>query len=257
MRYTLLEMVQLILSSMDGEEVNNISDTVESNQVALVIKSVYYDMLSDIALPNTESLIQLEASIDPLKPCLMTIPTDAYKIYSIMYDNKLSTETYSNYQPVVFKEFSEFVQDQQGLREDLTEVGSMAIVIDGQTYNVLYAKDRMPAYYTTVGDNTILFDSYLSTEDTTLQKSKTLCKGLRVPSFSLTNTFVPDLDPTQFSYLVNRAKVRAFNEIKQQVNSEAGGEARRQKIMIQKHKRKTPDAPAEVYRVSSRFGRKN
>jgi len=33
MKYTLLKMVQLILSAMDSDEVNGISDTVESLQV--------------------------------------------------------------------------------------------------------------------------------------------------------------------------------------------------------------------------------
>lgn len=55
MKQTLLEMVQLILSSIDGEEVNSIDDTVEANQVALIVKSVYYDMLSDISLPEIET----------------------------------------------------------------------------------------------------------------------------------------------------------------------------------------------------------
>jgi hypothetical protein len=241
---------------MDGEEVSNISDTAESNQVALIVKSVYYDMLSDIDLPERDTLVQLDPSGDNAKPTLMTVPDDVIKLYSIMYDNKATADTYSNYQPVKFKDFDSFLQDQQSLREETTGVGSMTVVVNGEDYPVMYRSDRMPTYYTTIGDHTILFDSYDVTEDTTLQSAKTLCKGQVVPTFTMSNSFTPALDPTQFSYLVNRAKVRAFNEIKQMENNEAGGEARRQKIIVQKRKRKTPDAPAEVYRVSSRFGRK-
>lgn len=256
MKMTLLEIVQLILSSIDGEEVNAIDDTVESNQVALIVKSVFYDMLSDINLPETEALVQLEASGDNAKPTLMTVPSDIIKIYNIMYDIRETGDTYPNYQGIKFVEFDEFLRIQQSLREETTGVGSMTVVSNGENYTVLYRNDRPPSIYTTIGDSVLLFDSYDSSIDTTLQKTKTLCKGVPVPTFTMSNSFVLPLDPTQFSYLVNRVKVRAFNELKQMENGEAGGEARRQKIMIQKRKRKTPDAPAEVYRVGSRFGRK-
>jgi len=256
MKYTLLEMVQLILSSMDSEEVNSISDTVEANQVALVIKSVFYDMVGDIVLPELKTLIQLEASGNNAIPCMMTVPTDVIKIETIMYNQKLTAETYPNYQPVYFKAFEDFLADQQSLREETTGVGEQTITLNGETYKIMYRNDRMPTYYTCVDDLTLIFDSYDSTEDTTLQKSKTMCQGTVVPTFTLSDAFTPSLDPTQFAYLINRAKVRAFKELKQVDNNDAGGEARRQKIIVQKRKRKTPDAPPEVYRVTSRFGRK-
>lgn len=256
MKQTLLEMVQLILSSIDGEEVNSIDDTVEANQVALIVKSVYYDMLSDISLPEIETLVQLDASGDNAKPTLMTVPSDVIKIYSLMYDVKENGDTYPNYRTCKFMNFDEFIAMQQGYREDTEAVGSMTVVSNGENYTVLFKNDRAPTYYTTIGDSQVIFDSYDSVIDTTLQKTKTLCKGQVVPVFTMSDAFTPSLDPTQFSYLVNRAKVRAFNELKQQENVEAGGEARRQKIIVQKRKRKTPDAPPEVYRVASRFGRK-
>ena len=256
MKHSLLEMVQLILSSVDGEEVSSISDTTESNQVALILKSVFNDMLSDIALPETEALIQLEASLDNTKPTLMHVPSDVIKINSIMYDVKKDGDTYPNYRPVMYMDFDSFVELGQSLREETANVASMTVSSNGENYTFLYRTDRAPTYYTSIGDSNLLFDSFDNAVDTTLQKSKTLCKGTPIPTFTMSNSYTPPLDPTQFSYLINRAKVRAFNELKQQENNEAGGEARRQKIIIQKRKRKTPDAAAEVYRVQSRFGRK-
>ena len=38
MRYNLLEMVQRVLAAMDSDEVNSITDTAESVQVALLIE---------------------------------------------------------------------------------------------------------------------------------------------------------------------------------------------------------------------------
>ncbi len=45
MKYTLLEIVQEILSDMDSDEVNSIDDTTESEQVATIVKSTYLSMM--------------------------------------------------------------------------------------------------------------------------------------------------------------------------------------------------------------------
>ena len=47
MKYTLLEIVQEILSDMDSDEVNSIDDTVESQQVASIVRSAYMAIMSN------------------------------------------------------------------------------------------------------------------------------------------------------------------------------------------------------------------
>lgn len=254
MRKTLLEIVQLIASSLDSDEVNSISDTVESTQIAKIVESCYYDMITDITMPEHQSMFQLNASGNILKPTLMTIPQTVTHIDEIRYDNKLDTETNPDYQIVNWLPFYDFMMRQSALRnEDTSLVGVEDVVMNGETFKIMYRKTVMPQYYTTIDETTLIFDSYNSEVDDTLQKTKTLCKGTVYPSFTMNNSFTPNIDPTQFSLLINRAKVRAFKELKQQANEEAVGEARRQKIIVQKRKRKVP-GQAEVYRVA-RFGR--
>lgn len=241
MRYTLLEAVQLILSAMDSDEVNSISDTVESNQVALLLKSVYYDCAVELNLQEQESVFELIASGNSVLPVLMTLPTNVMNLYSIRYNNKLSTETLPNYKTVTFVPFEDFLVMQQSLPSTGTNVGTMFYTINGEHFESVYLNDKFPEYYTTLGGTTLLFDSYVATEDDTLQKSKTLCTGLVYPEFTLSDTFVPQFNPDQFSYYINRAKIRAFAELKQVPNQEASSEARNQKIVIQKRKRRTPE----------------
>jgi hypothetical protein len=116
----------------------------------------------------------------------------------------------------------------------------MQVTASGDTFQFLHKNNGPPTYFMTFDDQQILFDSYDSLVDTTLQKSKTLCYGSKYTEFVMQDSFVPDLDPTQFSYLINRAKVRAFAELKQQQHQEAGMEARRQKIVSQKRGNKAP-----------------
>src|SRR5574341_1111413 len=110
MRYTLLEMVQLILSAMDSDEVNSISDTVESNQVALLLKSVFYDLATELRLPEHEALFELNASGDNAQPTLMTVPTEVVRVKTISYNNQAAADIYSNYQPCIYLTWPQFME---------------------------------------------------------------------------------------------------------------------------------------------------
>jgi len=254
MRKTLLDMTQLILSAMDSDEVNSIADTIEATQVAKVIESTYYDIITDIRMPEHSTAFQLIASGTSTKPCVMTVPTNVTKVDEIRYNIKTTDEDYPNYKLLEYVSFYDFMQRTQGYRVETLNTGSMIVPFNGEDYTFIFRNNKMPQFYTTCDDNTILFDSYDNTEDSTLQKIKTMCLGSVYPAWSMTDTFIPDIDPTQFSLLINRAKTRAFKELKQQDNAESAGEARRQKIAVQKRKRKTPDK-AEVFK-QVRFGRK-
>lgn len=253
MRMTLLEMVQHILSAMGSDEVSSYDDTVESYQVALTIKQAFYDAAVELGLPEHDSLYELVASGDSAKPTLMTLPSTATRLDKILYDNKTATDAYSRMVEVQYMAFNDFLRMQTALSTETSDVGEMAYTNNGQSFNIMYADNRHPRYYTTTDDNSLIFDSYDSTVDTTLQASKTMAEGSVYPSFSLSNSAYPDLDPTQFPYLLAKAKTRAFNELKQQPNAESAAEARKQKIVVQKRKQSIQkDAP--IFGVA-RYGR--
>lgn len=242
MKRTLLDMTQHILSAMDSDEVNSISDTIESMQVAELIRQVYYDIATDLGLPEHETLIELSASGDNDKPVLMTIPETVTRVTNINYDIRGSDNDsvdLPNWRPLKCLGLNEFITMTQAFRGN-DNVDSMQVSSGGDTFEFLHYKDRPPTYYMTFDDQQIIFDSYDYLVDTTLQKSKTLCYGSRYSTFTMADNFVPDLDPTQFSYFINKAKVRAFAELKQLQHQEALGEARRQKIIVQKRMNKAP-----------------
>jgi len=240
-RYTLLEIVQQILSAMDSDEVDSYSDTVESVQVANLLKGVYYDLATDLQLPEHDGLFELTASGSSLQPTLMTVPSNVVRIDYIKYNNILTADTYSNYQPCYYKPWDEFLDYMNVLKNETANVGEMDFTNNTETFEIMYWSDRMPKYYSSVDDYTLVFDAYDSAEDTTLQKSKTMCYGSVYPTWTMSDAFEPDLDPTQFSYFINRAKVRAFAELKQAANNEAASETRIQKVRNQGNKRRVPD----------------
>jgi hypothetical protein len=85
MKYSLLELTQSILASLSSDEVNSIGDTTESQQVVNIIETVYYNMAARSELPEHQGLIQLVGSDNPIKPVLMTVPSNVTKIEWIEY----------------------------------------------------------------------------------------------------------------------------------------------------------------------------
>jgi hypothetical protein len=99
MKYTLLELVQLILSSLNSDEVSAIDESPESDKVVKIIKFVYNNMVSDLNLPEQMTMFELTASGDNTKPTLMTLPADIIRLDSIRYNQKLTAETNPQFEP--------------------------------------------------------------------------------------------------------------------------------------------------------------
>lgn len=236
MKYTLLDLTQTILSSMDSDEINSINDTVESQQVVKVIRTAYFDIINRANVPEQYSLFSLESSGDVTKPVLMTLPSDFKNISWLKYDHVSVTDTDTNMVTILPLPLEDFVERMYQLRESADNVGSFTKTIGTSTVTFLYTIDSAPRYYTTYNDGTIIFDSYDSEVDSTLQKSKTLAFGLKAIPWTNSDTFVPDLDDAQFALLLNEAKALAFNELKQTQHTSAERNSRRGWNQLQKQK---------------------
>jgi hypothetical protein len=231
MKYTLLEMVQNILTSMDGDEVDSIDDTAEARSIASIIRTAYFNIIARANLTEHQQMFGLNASGDNLLPVLMTKPSNVVRLDWIKYDisdNPLQP-IYSYVTVLPLQQFLEMTH-----QLNLTESTVDSMIVEGKQY--LFKNDRAPTYATVLKDNSIIFDSYKNTLENTLQETKTQCFGLVSPTFSLIDTFIPELDELQFPLLLNEAKSMAFIELKQVENTNAQREAKRQWTSVQKTK---------------------
>lgn len=71
---TLLEMTQNVLSSLDSDTVNSISDTSESMSIATIIRNKYFDIVARGLVSENCQLFQLTPSLDATMPTLMYVP---------------------------------------------------------------------------------------------------------------------------------------------------------------------------------------
>lgn len=255
MKLTLLEMTQLILSDMNGAEVNSISDNTESLQVANAIKETYIDIISRADLPEHFSFFEVEASGDASLPCVMYLPSTVLKIDYLKYDKDDGTSSYRTpqYEKINFLDFDTFVDRMYSLDPDESTVDSGTLTISSDTIPLIWENDKAPDYYTTYDDYTLIFDSYNSDVDATLQKNKTVCYGQKEPTFTLSDSFTPDLDSKQFSLLLQESKAQAFADLKQVTNSKAENRARKGWINMQRSK---VAFPVNYYDEYPNYGRK-
>jgi hypothetical protein len=243
MKLTLLEIVQMIASSMDSDEVNSITDSVESMQIASIVKESYIDLISRANLPEHYSFFELDASGDPTKPTLMTMPTDVNTLLWVKYDTRTTGDD-PEFKLIKPMDTLEFVDYMHGLDSTATAYGRFTHTINGDTINFMYLDNQAPSYYTTFDDYTVVFDSYDSSVDTTLQKTKTAAYGLTIPTFTMSDSYTPDLDAKNFALLLNEAKRQAFVDLKQTQNPVAEQRAKRAWVRSQIDKTGVPLATA-------------
>ncbi len=263
MRMTNLDYVQNILSSLGSDEVNSVSDTTESLQVLSILKTTYFNMVGRLHLPEHGQLIQLDPSLDSTMPVLMYIPSEVTKLQWLKYFNNVSVDTDDDtdfqhdlnvditsdgnstvappgYNYITILPIREFIDMTNSFNPSNSNVLSFTFTDSNNgfpgNYTFYYKNNKNPQFCTIIGDYYVIFDGYDASTDSTLQSSKTMGYGEISPTWSDTDTFIPNLDDEQVPLLLNEAKSLAYFELKQSVHTKAEQEAKRQWGSVQRDK---------------------
>ncbi len=217
-KMTLLEMTQDILSDMDSDEVNSINDSVESLQVAQIIKTTYYNIIDGRDYDFLYELFQLDSSGTTSRPTHMKLPENIIDLKYVKYNTRKSTDTKDKYLKIKYlnpEDFMEMVDRRDSSKSDVT------VITDTTGISINIINDKAPEYFTSFDDEYLVFDSHDAVVDSTLQNSKSQCHGKRSVAFTLLDNFTPDLPVQMFSYLLAEAKSTAFVTLKQMPNAKA------------------------------------
>jgi hypothetical protein len=210
-KLTLLDMTQSILSAMDSDPVNSIDDTVESVQVADLVKEAYFDLISQRDWPFTFALQQLQAVGDVARPTTMRMPAGWSKIKWLKY-NKKEVEW------IAPEEF-------QHLIDTRSETPN---VVDANGYVI----NNDPSYWTSFDDDYIVFDGYNKTVESTLVAVKSIAYVSLAPTWTHADSFIPNIPDKFFPTLLAEAKSQAFVNLKQQSNAREERKAQRGRVIM-------------------------
>lgn len=216
-RLTLLEMVEDILNDCDSDPVTSYTDTTESQQVAQILKTTYFNIIDGRDWPHLFDLFQLTQT-SAATPTHLNIANTIVKVLWIKYDKALVTDTRTKYLEVQYKEPKEFLTLLNGRVSDASNVD---IINDPSGLPLLIYNDRAPTYYTSFTDDAIVMDSYDISVETFLKTAKNQCYGKKYPSVTLSDGLYFDLPTEMFSYLLAEAKAVAFQVLKQMPNPKA------------------------------------
>lgn len=231
MRSTLLDLVQNILSDMTSDEVNSISDTVESEQVARIIRNCYYEIADELDLPSKGGLIRLESAASSDFPTRLKIPDNVSRIDWIKYANVDGTE--KEYKNVIYKTPSEFVN--YVTARDPGDENVTAVMYDAGIQLPIF-NNRAPHAWTSFDDNFIWFDGWDSAQSATVVANHTMAYGYTTVAFELRDHFVPPLPDNLIPYLYSKSKSVCFADIKQSVNPKSEQSENRMRIRAQRNK---------------------
>lgn len=231
---TYLEIVQDILNDLSSDEVNSIDDTIESQQVAQIVKSTYFAMMSNRNWPHQRQTVSINSYGDSTLPTHMKVVEDIKELIFINYNVIRAGETRKRYQRIKYKDPDEFLYM---LNQNNNDASNVDVILDTSGIELLIRNDKAPEYYTSFDDNTLVFDSYDSDVDTILQESKFQTLAYVFPTWTDTDSFVPDLPAEAFTALIEEAKSKAAFKLKQEPDQKAEQEATRQQRWLARRAR--------------------
>lgn len=150
--------------------------------------------------------------------------------------------SFPGYKSIEILSIEDFLRQTAQFNPTESDVQSFTLTVDQNTtqspntFTFYYKNDKQPQWCCVISNYYIVFDSFDNTQDSTLQASKTRAFGWVYPTWTMSDSFIPNLDAQQFPLLFNDAKSLAFAEIKNQPHQKAEEEVARQVVSLQKWK---------------------
>lgn len=232
-KQTLIDMTQDILAAMGSDQVNAITDTSEANMVVRIIKRVYFDIISTRYWPHLQKMVKLIGLASTSTPSHFKMPDNLQKLEILWYDIQKQGDTRKKYAELQYMNPYDFMIMLNSRKSDETTVDTITD-IDGR--ELLILNNVAPSYWTSFDDEYIVLDSYDNLVESAVQEHKTQILVYEEPTWTESNTYIPDLPSKAFEYLKAEAMSTAFNEIRQAANPKAEQKARRLRTWLSQEK---------------------
>jgi len=187
-KLTYIQIVQRVASAIDTDNVTSISDSPESEQISLLVQTMYDELLSEFPWYHKRETVNLEAT-----------PTDNILALPSDVEQMLSKIIYYNSKPVYYwraDQMQDYLARQDRTADNIDANGAQT--------------DKDPTYWTSYDDENIIFDSY----DGSLAPSLSEVWVAKHPTPPMADDDVPDMPHILHSVLLNGVLAEAFRTLK-------------------------------------------
>lgn len=234
-KQTLLYVVQSMLDSIGGDQVDSINDTEESLQIARIARDLYYEMANTHEWPHLKKLVQLEATSSST-PSYLKLPEDVQRLDEFRYDTRAAVADAKNFEVIDYLPPADFLIITLG-RDSTDSTVTTTTDVDGSV--VLIYNDRAPTYWTSFDDEYIVCDAYDSALESNLQASKSMATVWEEPTFTLSDAYQVDLPAKEYPLFMAELKALVWNDVATTPNAKAEQAARRARIWSNVNKFRT------------------
>lgn len=215
MKLTLLNVVQSYLNKTGDFYVDDIYQLDVSQQVAQIAEEVYYSLIQKFPKwQHTTVVGQLGAVSDTERPNYMTIPDSVGSVEdcTISY-NHVTDRVSNNYRTVAYLQPEDFLKRMQARQSTLPNTQEVEDY-NGTKYVVL--NNRYPQLCTSFDGKYLIFDSYHSDYDDTLQSSKSRVVYNKEAVFLQENDFVIPLPESMSGLYLDLVCIECYENLLQQ-----------------------------------------
>lgn len=229
MKKTLLDIVQEVMNDMSADFVNSIGATEESLQVAQVVKSTYEEMVTRRDWPHLKKLLPLISYGNNSYPTYLLVPENMRQIDWINYDQKSLDNPTAGFAQIKYLDPQKFIQftNSRNTADNATEI---VTTLDNVPFKII--TNHAPTYWTSFDDKYIIMDSYNKDIEDTLQGKNAQVYMEVLPSWTMTDDFVPEMPIHLYPALLAEAKSACFYVIKTQANQKAEQISKRQQARM-------------------------
>jgi hypothetical protein len=180
-------------------------------------------------IPEHQGLVKLTSLSSVSFPTHFRYPDNVNNVTKVWYDT--SDDDTFDYSVVKWMDPVDFLEMVDNVQSDYDSVE------DREAGTILRIRNnKQPEYYTSFDDYYIVMDSYDSSVSSTLTTAKSRAYGTTIPTFTISDSFTPDIDENLFPYLLAESKSVSFSLLAGGADQKIEQQARRQKSHLQNDK---------------------
>jgi hypothetical protein len=249
----MLSLVQKTMEALNLDEVNSISDSPDSEQIAQIAQDCYYELLNQSEWPFSIRLEQLEAVADADHPNYLRIPDEVTRIDDLKYDNTDEDDQVDGVDLVKIESVCwlspvEFLKRTQNRNTQVDEIDTITD-FNGVRYHIY--TDRGPSYWTSFDDEYVVFDAFNSDIESTLQGNKSQALVKWIEDVVIADDTLVSAPSHFFQTWLAETKSTAFIYMKQEVSTKDEQKARRGLAVLRRNASRTDNDDGKV-----RYGRR-